>query len=140
MEPTLLTIKGILQRLYADDLALLADIKEELVNMVSDCLKVNTKKTEVTQVEKVEEELFEISGEKLNQKNRSVYLGIHLVLLERELKRRAQFAWMAVNKIAEVLWDWQLRHKRKGKVYAVIKSVLTDIRERWRADISAQER
>ncbi|XP_073214995.1 uncharacterized protein [Lepidochelys kempii] len=63
--------------MYADNLALLDDSKEEVVNMVSEwasvfegqVLKVNTKKTEVMQVGKVEEKLLiDVSGEKQNQK------------------------------------------------------------------------
>ena len=109
--------------LYADDLAVVANGKQELQETMEEWnglftkhgLKLNLEKTEVLHIGHQREELdIELEGKKLTQRDSFVYLGGAVCRdgkTEREVRRRVQAganAWrsvegvMAVRKIARV--------------------------------------
>ena len=88
--------------LYADDMALEANGKQELQEILEEWnglftrngLKLNLEKTEVLHIGHQREELFiELDGKKLTQGNSFVYLGGAVCgdgMMEREARRRAR--------------------------------------------------
>ena len=98
--------------LYADDLALVANGKQELQEALDECnglftrhgLNINLQKTEVLHIGRQREELdIELEGKKLTQWDSFVYLGGAVCgdwKTEREVRRRAQAGenvWRAVE-------------------------------------------
>ena len=103
--------------LYADGLALVANGKQELHEILEEWnglftrngLKLNLKKTEVLHIGHQKEELvIELEGKKLTQRDSFVYLGVALCgdgKTEREVRRREQAganAWRAVDGVMAV--------------------------------------
>ena len=100
--------------LYADDLALVANGKHELQELLEEWnglytrhgLKLNLEKTDVLHIGQQREELgIEFEGKKLTQRDSFVYLGGEVcgdVKTEREVRRRVQVganAWRAVERV-----------------------------------------
>ena len=96
--------EGASKLLYADDLALVANDKQELLERMEEWnglfikhgLKLNLEKTEVLHIGHQREELdIELEGKKLNQRDSFVYLGGAVcgdgkTEREREVRRRVQ--------------------------------------------------
>ena len=106
-------MKGAMKKLlYADDLALVANGKQEIQETLEEWnglftrhgLKINLGTTEVLHIGHQREELdIELKGKKLTQRNSFVYIGGTVCgdgKTEREVRRRAQAganAWRAVE-------------------------------------------
>ena len=112
--------------LYADDLALVANGKEELQETMEEWnglftkhgLKLNLEKTEVLHIGHQREELdIELEGKNLTQRDSFVYLGGAVCgngKTEIEVRRRVQAgAWRAVE---GVLADRRISKRLNGKV------------------------
>ena len=113
---------------YADDLALVANDKQELQETLLEWnelftrhgLKLSLDKTEVLHIGHQREELeIELEGKKLTQGNNFVYIGGAVSgdgKTEREVRRRAQAganAWRAAD---GVMADWRISKRLNGKV------------------------
>ncbi len=98
--------------LYADDLALVVNGKQELQETLEEWnglftrhgLRINVEKTEVLHIGHQREELYiELEGKKLTQGDSFVYLGGAVCgdgKMEREVRRRVQAranAWRAID-------------------------------------------
>ena len=115
--------------LYADDLALVTNGKQELQETMEEWnglfikhwLKLNLEKTEVLHIGHQREELdIELEGKILNQRDSFVYLGGAVCVdgkTEKEVRRRVQAgganAWRAVE---GVMADRRISKRLKGKV------------------------
>ena len=116
--------------LYADDLALVANGKQELQETMEERiglftihgLKLNLEKTEVLHIGHQREELdIELEGKKLTQRDSFVYLGGALCgdgKTEREVRRRVQAGANAWRSVAGggVMADRRISNRLKGKV------------------------
>ena len=136
--------------LYAQDLALVANGKQELQETMEEWnglftkngLKLNLEKTEVLHIGHPRQELdIELEGKKLTQLDSFVYLGGAVCgdgNTEREVRRRVQAganAWRAVEGVA----DRRISKRLKGKVmstcvtpaslYGTETSTLTELQQ-----------
>ena len=110
--------------LYADDLALVANGKQELQETMEEWnglftrhgLTINLEKMEVLHIGHQREELdIELEGKKLTQRDSFVYLGDGKT--ERKVRRRVQAganAWRAVEE--GVMADRRISERLNGKV------------------------
>ena len=115
-------------RLYADDLALVTNGKQELQETMEEWnglfikhgLKLNLEKTEVLHIGHQREELdIELEGKILNQRDSFVYLGGAVCgdgKTEREVRRRVQAGANAWRAVEGVMADWRISKRLKGKV------------------------
>ena len=114
--------------LYADDLALVANDKQELQDTMEEWnglftkhgLKLNLENTEVLHIGTQMEELdIELEGKKLTQRDSFVYIGGAVCgygNTEREVRRRVQAGaneWISVE---GVMADRRISNRLKGKV------------------------
>ena len=114
--------------LYADDLVIVAEHREELQDALEEWnemfkkhgLKMNLDKTEVTWVGKHREELnIRLEGKDIKQVKNCVYLGGNISengLVEVEVRRRIQAGANAWRNVEGVIMDRQISRKLKGKV------------------------
>ena len=114
--------------LYADDLALVANGKQELQEILEEWnglftkhgLKLNLEKTEVLQIGHQREELdIELEGKKLTQRDSFVYLGGAVCgdgKTEREVRRRVKAGANAWRAVEGVMADRRISKRVKGKV------------------------
>ena len=114
--------------LYADDLALVANAKQELQEtmeewnglLIKHGLKLNLEKTEVQHIGHQREELdIELEGKKLTQRDSFVYLGGAVCgdgKTEREVRRRVQAGANAWRSVEGVMADRRISNRLKGKV------------------------
>ena len=114
--------------LYADDLALVANGKQELQETLEEWnglftrhgLKINVDKTEVLHIGLQREELdIELEGKKLTQGDSFVYLGGAVCgdgKTEREVRRRVQAGANAWRAVEAVMADRRISKRLKGKV------------------------
>ena len=114
--------------LYADDLALVANGKQELQETLDEWnglfarhgLKVNVEKTEVLYIGHQREELdIELEGKKLTQGDSFVCLGGAVCgdgKTEREVRRRVQAGANAWRAVEGVMADRRISKRLKGKV------------------------
>ena len=114
--------------LYADDLALGANGKQELQETMEEWnglfikhgLKLNLENTEVLHIGHQREELnIELEGMKLNQRDSFVYLGGAVCgdgKTEREVRRRVQAGANAWRAAEGVMADWRISKRLKSKV------------------------
>ena len=114
--------------LYADDLALVANDKQELQETMEEWnglftkhgLKLNLEKTEVLHIGHQREELdIELEGKKLTQRDSFVYLGGAVCgdgKTEREVHRRVQAGANASRSVEGVMADRRISNRLKGKV------------------------
>ena len=114
--------------LYADDLALVANGKQELQETLEEWnglftrhgLKINLEKTEVLHIGHQREELdIELEGKKLTQGDSFVYLGGAVCgdgKTEREVRRRAQAGAITWRAVDGVMADRRFSKRLKGKV------------------------
>ena len=114
--------------LYADDLALVANGKQELKEtmyewnglFIKHGLKLNLEKTEVLHIGHQREELdIELEGKKLNQWDSFVYLRGALCgdgKTEIEVRRRVQAGANAWRAVEEVMADRRITKRLKGKL------------------------
>ena len=114
--------------LYADDLALVANSKQELLETLEEwnglCtrhgLKINVEKTEVLHIGLQSEELnIELEGKKLTQGDSFVYLGGAVCgdgKTEREVRRRVQAGAIAWKAVEGVMADRRISKRLKCKV------------------------
>ena len=114
--------------LYADDLALVANDKQELQETMEEWnglftkhgLKLNLEKTEVLHIGHQREELdIELEGKKLTQRDTFVYLGGAVCgdgKTEREVHRRVQAGANAWRSVEGVMADRRISNRLKGKV------------------------
>ena len=127
------------EMLYADDLAITADTKEELqerlcewqIALESKGMKVNSRKTEVMVSSRSESEEINVKDnhqQKLNQVAKFSYLGS---IIEKqggcseEIRVRIQKAWAKWRDDSGVVCDKHLPRKIKSKVYrSIIRPVL----------------
>ena len=116
--------------LYADDLAVVMDSKEELQMALSEWkelferhgLRMSLDKTEVVSVGKDREELnITLGGEAIKQVESFVYLGGAICgdgRSEVEVRRRIQSGALAWKNVEGVMADRRISRKLKGKVLA----------------------
>ena len=122
-------VKDALKKLlYANDLALLANGKQELQETLEEWnglftrhgLKINVEKTEVLHIGHQREELdIELEGKKLTQGDSFVYLGGAVCgdgNTEREVRRRVQAGANAWRAVEGVMADRRISKRLKGKV------------------------
>ena len=114
--------------LYADDLALVTNGKQELQETMEEWnglfikhgLKLNLEKTEVLHIGHQREELdIELDGKILNQRDSVVYLGGAVCgdgKTEREVRRRVQAGANAWRAVEGVMADRRISKRLKGKV------------------------
>ena len=114
--------------LYADDLALVANGKQELQETMEEWnglftkhgLKLHLEKTEVLHIGHQREELdIELEGKKLTQRDSFVYLGGAVCgdgKTEREVRRRAQAGANPWRSVEGVMADRRISNRLKGKV------------------------
>ena len=114
--------------LYADDLALVTNDKQELQETMEEWyglfikhgLKLNLEKTEVLHIGHQREELdIELEGNILNQRDSFVYLGGAVCgdgKTEREVRRRVQAGANAWRAVEGVMADRRISKRPKGKV------------------------
>ena len=114
--------------LYADDLALVANGKQELQESLEEWnglftrhgLKINLEKTEVLHIVHQREELdIELEGKKLTQEDSFLYLGGAVCgdgKTEREVRRRSQAGVNAWRAVEGVMADRRISKRLKGKV------------------------
>ena len=114
--------------LYGDDLALVANGKQELQETMEEWnglftkhgLKLNLEKTEVLHIGHQREELdIELEGNKLTQRDSFVYLGGAVCgdgKTEREVRRRVQAGANAWRSVEGVMADRRISNRLKGKV------------------------
>ena len=114
--------------LYADGLALVANVKQELQETMEEWnglftkhgLKLNLEKTEVLHIGHLREELdIELEGKKLTQFDSFVYLGGAVCgggKTERAVRRRAQAGANAWRAVEGVMSDRRISKRLKGKV------------------------
>ena len=126
------------KRLYADDLALMTNGKQQLQTTMEEWnglfikhgLKLNLEKTEVLHIGHQGEELdIELEGKVLNQRDSFVYLGGAVYgdgKTEREVHRRVQAGANAWRAVEVVMADRRISKRLKGKVMS------TDIRNTWK--------
>ena len=113
--------------LYADDLALVANGKQELQETLEEWnglftrhgLNINVEKTEVLHIGHQREELdIELEWKKLTQEDSFVYLGGAVCgdrKTEREVRRRAQAGENAWRAVEGVMADRRIPTRLKGK-------------------------
>ena len=126
-------VKDAMKKLiYADDMALVANGKQELQETLEEWnglftrhwLKINVEKTEVLHREHQREELgielgIELEGKKLTQGDSFVYLGGAVCVdgkTEREVRRRVQAEANAWRAVEGVMADRRISKRLKGKV------------------------
>ena len=114
--------------LYADDLALVANGKQELQETLEEWnglftrheLKINAEKTELLHICHQREELdIELAGKKLTQGDSFVYLEGAVCgdgKTEREARRRVQAGANAWRAVEGVMADRRISKRQKGKV------------------------
>ena len=114
--------------LYADDLALVANGKQELQDTLEEWnglftrhgLKINLEKMEVLHIGHQREELdIELEGKKLTQGDSFMYLGGAVCgdgKTEREVRWRVQAGANAWRAVERVMADRQISKRLKGKV------------------------
>ena len=114
--------------LYADDLALVTNGKQELQETMEEWnglfikhgLKLNLEKMEVLQIGHQREELdFELEGKILNQRDSFVYLGGAVCgdgKTEREVRQRVQAGANARRAVEGVMADRRISKRLKGKI------------------------
>ena len=114
--------------LYAEDLALVANGKQELQETMEEWnglftkhgLKLNLEKTEVLHIGHQMEELdIELEGKKLTQRDSFVYLGGAVcgdAKTERQVRRRVQAGANAWGSVEGVMADRRISNRLKGKV------------------------
>ena len=114
--------------LYADDLALVANGKQELEETLEEWnglftrrgLNINVERTEVLHIGLQREELdIELEWKKLTQGDSFVYLGGAVCgdgKTEREVRRRVQAGANAWRAVEEVMADRRISKRLKGKV------------------------
>ena len=114
--------------LYADDLALVTNGKQELHETMEEWnglfikhgLKLNLEKTEVLHIGHQREELdIELEGKILNQRDSFVYIGGAVCgdgKTEREVRRRVQAGANAWRAVEGVMADRRISKRLKGKV------------------------
>ena len=114
--------------LYADDLALVANGKQELQETMEEWnglftkhgLKLNLEKTEVLHIGQQREELdIELEGKKLTQRDSFVYLGGAVCgdgKTEREVRRRVQAGANAWRSVEGVMADRRISNRLNGNV------------------------
>ena len=111
--------------LYADDLALVANGKQELQEernglFAKHGLKLNLEKTEVLHLDHQWEDLdIELEGKKLTQRDSVVYLGGAVCgegKAEREVRRRVQAGANAWRAVEGVMADRRISKRLKGKI------------------------
>ena len=112
--------------LYADDLALVTNGKQELRETMEEWnglfikhgLKLNLEKTEVLHIGHQGEELdIELEGKKLNQRDSFEYLGGAVCgdwKTEREVRRRVQAGANAWRAVEGVMADWRISKKTEN--------------------------
>ena len=117
--------------LYADDLALVANGKQELQETLEEWnglstrhgLKINLEKTEVLHIGLQREELdIELEGKKLTQGDSFVYLGGAVCRdgkTEREVRQRVQAGANAWRAVEGVMADRPISKRLKGKVMSM---------------------
>ena len=118
--------------LYADDLALVANGKQELQELLEEWnglftrhgLSINLEKTEVLHIGHQMEELdIELEGKKLTLRDSFVYLGGAVCgdgKTEREVRRRVQAGANAWRAVEGVMADWQISKRLKAKVMTLV--------------------
>ena len=116
------------QLLYADDLAIVAEDKEELNESLEEWkeafkqhgLRVNLEKTEVLSIWAHREELnIKLEGRTIRQNNSFIYLGEAVSSdgrSETEVRRRVQAGANAWRQVEGVMSDRHISKKLKGKV------------------------
>ena len=122
-------VKDAMQKLlYADDLALVTNGKQELQETMEEWnglfikhgLKLNLEKTEVLHIGHQREELdIELEGKILNQRDSFVYLGGAVCgdgKTERDVRRRVQAGANAWRAVEGVMADRRISKRLKGKV------------------------
>ena len=121
-------VKDAMKKLFcADDLALVANGKQELQETVEEWnglftkqgLKLNIEKTEVMHIAHQREELdIELEGKKLTQRDSFVYLGGAVCGdgKRREVRRRVPAGANAWRAVEEVMADRRISKRLKGKV------------------------
>ena len=114
--------------LYVEDLALVANGKQELQETMEEWnglvtkhgLKLNLEKTEVLHIGHQREELdIELEGNTLTQRDSFVYLGGAVCedgKTERQVRRRVQAGANAWRSVEGVMADRQISNRLKGKV------------------------
>ena len=114
--------------LYADDLALVTNGKQELQETMEEWnglfikhgLKLNLEKTEVLHIGHQREDMdIELEGKILNQRDSFVYLGGAVCgdgKTEREVRRRVQAGANAWSAVEGVMADRRISKRLKGKV------------------------
>ena len=114
--------------LYADDLALVTNGKQELHETMEEWnglfikhgLKLNLEKTEVLHIGHQREELYiELEGNILKQRDSFVYLGGAVGgdgKTERDIRRRVQAGANACRAVEGVVADRRISKRLKGKV------------------------
>ena len=122
-------VKDAMKKLiYADDLSLVANGKQELQEIMEEWnglfikhgLKLNLEKTEVLHISHQREDLdIELEGKKLTQRDSFVYLGGAVYgdgKTEREVRRRVQAGANAWRAVEGVMADWRISKTLKDKV------------------------
>jgi hypothetical protein len=134
------------EMLYADDLCILAESKEDMENRVREWqevlerngLKVNERKTEVMVCSKKASELVDIvdrSGAQFKQVSRFKYLGSVVCEeggCEEDVKARVKAAWNKWREMSGIMCDKRMPIELKAKVYkTVVRPVLMYGSELW---------
>ena len=121
--------------LYADDLALVTNGKQELQETMGEWnglfikhgLKLNLEKTEVLHIGHQREELdIDLERKKLTQRDSFVYLGGAVYgdgKTEREVRRRVQAGANAWRAVEGVMADRRISKRLKGKVMSVFRAL-----------------
>ena len=114
--------------LYADDLAVVADNKDDLQKTLQEWsntfrkhgLRMNLEKTEVMWIGEQEVDLhIVVDGKTIKQVNNFVYLGGTVCEdggSSKEIQRRVQAGAAAWRRVEGIMWDRRLEKQLKGKV------------------------
>ena len=117
--------------LYADDLAVVADKKEDLQKTLQEWnnsfrkhgLRMNLEKTEVMWIGKQKVDLHAVVDEKtIKQVNSFVYLGGTVCEdggNSKKIQRRVQAGAAVWRRVEGIMWDRKLKKQLKGKVLEV---------------------
>ena len=129
--------------LYADDIALIADSREELQDKVqrwqdvlaANGLRLNVKKTKFLSSEECAEVIVDRHGESIERVEDFQYLGSNLAAdgsVDQAVTARISAAWMKWRESTGILCDRRCSRTLKGKVYrAVIRPTMLYGSECW---------
>ncbi|VDL78066.1 unnamed protein product [Nippostrongylus brasiliensis] len=129
--------------LYADDMALIADSREELQDKVQqwqetlakNCLRLNVKKTKFMSSEDGSEPILDCYRETIERVNQFRYLGSELSrdgAVDEAVRGRINAAWVKWREATGILRDKRCSRVLKGKLYrAVVRPAVLYGSECW---------